>query len=82
MRWLGVIQLILGLLTFIILVVMASIDVEDYLNAFNSSNDEADEGRPFTFLPVLRSFGIVFLGVPVSGIVSIPRFPFRKAAQF
>ena len=70
MRWLGVIQLILGLLIFIILVVMASIDMEDYLDAFTSANDEEDEGRPFTFLPVLRSFGIVFLGVPVAGIVS------------
>ena len=72
MRWLGVIQLILGLFTFIILLVMASIsmDLEDYLDAFTSAIDEEDEGRPFTFLPVLRSFGIVFLGVPVAGIVS------------
>lgn len=69
MKWLGILQMIIGLLIFIITVVMAAIDLHDFLDDLRDLNvrRESDERPFFGSFPTLV---IVFLVVPLAAIVS------------
>ena len=70
MKWLGILQMIIGLLIFIITVVMAAIDLHDFLDDLRDLNvrRESDERPFFGSFPTLV---IVFLVVPLAAIVSV-----------
>ena len=68
MKWLGILQMIIGLLIFIITVVMAAIDLRDFVDNFSGERRESDERPFFASFPTLV---IVFLVVPLAAIVSV-----------